>query len=478
MKVLFVASEGHPFIKTGGLGDVIGSLPIALNKEKVETRIIMPLFGDIPPHFKEQMKFMCDFKVPVGWRKQYCGLKTMEYQGVTYYFIDNEYYFKRPGFYGYYDDAERFSFFSRAVLEALPFLGFSPDILHCHDWQTGLVSLFKHAFYAGNPDYAGMRTVFTIHNLAYQGIFPHQILGELLGLGYEYFTHDKLEFYDCVNYMKAGIVYSDLVSTVSPTYAREVQYPFYGEKLDGLLRDKSYKLSGILNGIDTVRFNPETDPALFVNYKDSLEAKLENKLKLQEQLGLKVDADIPMVGMITRLVRQKGVDLLSHVLEEMVQEEEVQLVILGTGEQQYEGFLSHMAYRYPKNISAKIMFDETLAQRIYAGSDMFLMPSLFEPCGLGQLIAMRYGSVPIVRETGGLKDTVQYFYQDKEGNNIGNGFSFANYNAHELLFTMKKAIEVFENKELWPKVVLNALNSDYSWKNSAKEYIKLYNRLG
>ncbi|HHZ19046.1 MAG TPA: glycogen synthase GlgA [Firmicutes bacterium] len=476
MKVLFVASEGHPFIKTGGLGDVIGSLPIALNNEGVETRIVMPLYGDIPQHFKEQMRFICDLKVPVGWRKQYCGLKTTEYKGITYYFIDNEYYFKRPGYYGYYDDAERFSFFCRAVLECLPHMDFRPDILHCHDWQTGLVSLFKQAFYGANPDYTGIRTVFTIHNLAYQGIFPHQILGELLGLGYEYFTYEKLEFYDCVNYMKAGIVYSDLINTVSPTYAREIQYPFYGEKLDGLLRHKSYKLSGILNGIDTARFNPATDPALFVNYKDSLADKLQNKLKLQELLGFKVDADIPLLAMITRLVRQKGLDLLAHILEELLQEN-IQLVVLGTGEQQYEGFLSHMAYRYPAKMAAKIMFDETLAQRIYAGSDMFLMPSLFEPCGLGQLIAMRYGSVPIVRETGGLKDTVSYFYQDKDGNYVGNGFSFANYNAHELLFTIKKAMEVFKNKELWAKVVHNALNSDFSWEKSAKEYIKLYKRL-
>ncbi|WP_027415685.1 glycogen synthase GlgA [Aneurinibacillus terranovensis] len=469
MQVLFVASECAPFIKTGGLADVIGSLPKELTKRGTETRVIMPKYGDIPAAFKEKMAVKGAYTVSVGWRQQYCGVEELVHDGVHYYFIDNEYYFKRPGIYGFYDEAERYAFFCRAILDVLPHLDFVPDVLHCHDWHAGMVSVLLNAQYRHLPFYQTIRTAFTIHNLKYQGIFPYSILGNLFGLGDSYFTYDKVEFYGDVNYMKAGLVYSDLLTTVSETYAQEIQTPYYGERLDGLLRAKRNSLFGIVNGVDYDVYNPATDPNLYVNYTDAA-GKQMNKTALQDELGLPVNPDIPVVALVSRLVQQKGLDLIAHVLEEIL-EIDLQLVVLGTGEEKYEDLFRHVMHRWPNKVSAHFLFDEGLASQIYAGADMFLMPSLFEPCGIGQLIALRYQTVPIVRETGGLKDTIQA-YNRYTGE--GNGFSFAHYNAHDMLDTIRQAVHYYHDKTVWFGIVKNGQNTDYSWNESAKQYQKLY----
>ena len=470
MKVLFVTSEAGPFVKTGGLGDVAGSLPRALKKEKVDIRIVLPNYKWIPQKFKDRMLHKEEITVPVSWRNQYCGIKQLEYEGITHYFLDNEFYFKRDGYYGYFDDAERFTFFCRAVLEALPHCGFMPDVIHCHDWQTALVPLFLQEFYNKNIT---AKTVFTIHNLKFQGAFTHWILHNILGLGDHYFTSDKLEYNGKVNLLKAGIVYCDRLTTVSKTYANEIKYPFYGEGLDGLIRANEYKLRGILNGVDYNEYNPETDPYTYVKYKNDIEEKRLNKIKLQEELSLPLKKKTPLLGIVSRLTSQKGLDLLIHILDELLNEE-VQLVIVGTGDQEYEQVLVQKALRHTKKLRVVLKFDEGLARKIYAASDIFLMPSLYEPCGLGQLIALRYGALPIVRETGGLKDTIISY---NESNGEGNGFSFTNYNAHDFLYTIRRALKVYKNKNIWTKIMENAFNSNYSWDGSAKEYLKLYREL-
>lgn len=473
MRILFVATEAVPFCKTGGLGDVIGSLPLALQAEKHNVAVILPLYQDIPLHFREAMEQVAEVTVPLGWRKQHCGIKRLLTKGVTFYFVENEYYFARTGLYGHFDDAERFAFFSRAVLQALPLLEFKPDLLHCHDWQTGVVSLFLHAFYQQDPYYQGLKTVYTIHNLKYQGIFSEFILGDILGLGREYFTVERLEFFGQVNFMKTGIVFSDAVTTVSRSYAEEIKDPYYGEGLDSLLQEKAGKLQGIVNGLDYVDYNPLTDRALAVNYRSSLEKKRLNKVQLQETLGLTVEPQTPLLALVTRLVQQKGLDLIAYILEELMQQE-VQLVVLGTGEARYQELFQQLAVRYPQKLSVTIGFDESLARQIYAASDIYLMPSQFEPCGISQLIALRYGSVPVVRETGGLKDTIipynEYTWE-------GNGFGFQNYNAHELLDTVYRALKYYHQPEQWAQIVQNALLSDFSWLHSAQEYTDLYTSL-
>lgn len=474
VKVLFVASEAVPFIKTGGLADVIGSLPKELRKLDIDARVILPKYGDIPEHFKESMVLQERIKVPLGWRNQYCDIEKIEYQGVTVYFIDNEYYFKRPGLYGFEDEAERYAFFCRAVLEALPHLDFTPQILHCHDWQSGMVSVFLKSHYAHNPFYQGMRTVFTIHNLKYQGVFPEVILGDLLDLGYEHFTMESLEFYGGVSFIKGGLVYSDKITTVSKSYTVEIQYPFFGEKLDGLLRKRKDDFYGILNGIDYDIFNPASDPHVFMKYNlNTFEKKLKNKTELQKKLGLPVREDVPLIAIISRLVSQKGLDLVECVLKEIL-DMDIQLVVLGTGEEKYENLFKDAAINYPDKVSTHITFNQILANQIYAGSDLFLMPSFFEPCGLGQMISLRYGSLPIVREIGGLRDTVQSF---NEVTYEGNGFSFSNYNAHDMLYTIGRAVQFYQDQELWAKIVSNAMTSDNSWNNSAMEYEALYQGL-
>ena len=475
MKVLFVASEAYPFIKTGGLGDVAYALPKALRKLGIDARVIIPKYSGISSSFKNCMEDIDTFNVTVGWRNQYCGLQYLTYDEVPYYFIDNEYYFNRPQIYGSYDDGERFSFFSKAILEAIKYMGdFTPDIIHCNDWHSGIVPVLLKEHYSEDEKYSKIKSIFTIHNLKYQGVFAKEILGELLNLDWKYFKEESLKFYNDVSFMKGGIVFSDAVTTVSETYAKEIQTPFYGEALDGLLSQKSENLYGIVNGIDYELYNPKVDKKILYNYDvNSKNQKGKNKLKLQQKLNLAVNEDIPMIGIVTRLVKQKGLDLIVDKLQELLSLP-VQIVLLGSGDGYYEDIFQYYASIYPSRISTNIIFDEALAQQIYAASDMFLMPSLFEPCGIGQLIALKYGSIPIVRETGGLKDTI-IPYNKYTGS--GNGFSFANYNSEELLAAINKALELYNDKVSWGKLVENAMLSDNSWESSAKNYMNLYNSL-
>ncbi|GGA25233.1 glycogen synthase GlgA [Paenibacillus physcomitrellae] len=474
MKICFAAAEGTPFVKTGGLADVIGALPKALLKEGHDVRLIMPKHKMIPDSFKQDMVHVGTTSVYVGWREKYCGVEMLTYEGIKVYFIDNEDYFAREGIYGYGDDGERFAYFSRAVLDILPVIDFQPDVIHVHDWHTGPVPLLLRHHYGLNPFYADIKTVFTVHNLLYQGIFPYEVLGDLLGLPNSYFTPEGVEYYGNVNYMKAGLVFADHVTTVSPTYAQEIQTSFYGYGLDGLLRSISGRLSGIVNGIDTKLYNPATDKALPVTYRSNLTKKRENKAKLQEELGLPVAPDIPLLSMVTRLVEPKGLDLVLRILDELLYFDDVQIVVLGTGDPAYEQWFREAAYRQPQKLSAQIRFDDSLSRRIYAGSDMFLMPSKFEPCGISQLLALRYGSIPIVRETGGLNDTVKA-YNEFEGE--GNGFTFTHYNAHDLLYTIRRAIQFYHQPEHWKKIVKNAFSGDYSWSVSAGEYAEIYRQI-
>jgi len=474
LKVLFVASEAAPFAKTGGLGDVTAALPQELRRQGIDARVIIPKYGSMPEEWKTKLSLQAIFQVSLSWRQQYCGIEKLDIDGVPFYFVDNEYYFKRSGLYGHYDDAERFSFFCRAVLEALPQLEFQPHILHCHDWHTGMVSVFLSAHYRRNPFYERIKTLFTIHNLKYQGIFPKDILHNLLNLGWEYFTPDGIEFYDKINFMKAGLIFSDLVNTVSPTYALEIQHAYFGEKLEGVLKNRKYSLSGIINGIDYNFYNPATDPKVFVNYdQHSKQRKAKNKINLQKMLGLPPAVDTPLIAMSTRLVEAKGLDLVIRVLGEILASD-VQLVILGQGDEHYHRLLWHAAWLYNDRLAAIIPYNEDIAHKLYAAADLFLMPSRYEPCGIGQLIAMRYGAIPIVRETGGLKDTIKPY---NEYTGEGNGFSFTNYNAHDLLHTVRRATEFYHNKKIWNKLVDRVMSTDNSWHIPAGKYIQLYNKL-
>lgn len=471
MKVLFAASEAVPFIKTGGLADVIGSLPKELTRQGLDVRVILPKYGDIPAAYREAMTKVITFDVYIGWRKQYIGIEMLQHDGVTFYFVDNEYYYKRPGIYGYGDEAERFGFFCRGVIEALPLLDFQPDVIHCHDWQTGMIPVLLKAHYQHLPFYSEMKTMSTVHNLKYQGVFDQSLLKDLFGLSDDHFTGTALELHGGASFLKGGLLYSDWITTVSQTYAEEIQTPFYGEFLDSLLRHRKDQLTGIVNGIDYDVFDPMTDSHLVVNYRDSLPKKQQNKLALQERLGLPVNADIPMIALVTRLVQQKGLDLIQHVISEILALD-IQLVVLGTGDYGYEQMFRYAAQTHPDKVSAQIYFDESLAHQIYAASDLFLMPSQFEPCGIGQLIALRYRSVPIVRETGGLKDTVQPY---NEFTGEGTGFTFSNYNAHDMLYIIRRAVFFYKNdREAWLKIQQNMKKGDFSWKKSAQQYIALY----
>lgn len=475
MKILYVAAEAVPFAKTGGLADVAGSLPKALKADGVDVRVIMPKFGKIPEAYRNAMEHVYDGELPVAWRKKYVGLDKYELDGVTYYFVDNEEYFNREGFYGYDDDAERFSFFSRAVLDLLPEMDFWPDVIHTNDWHAGLVNVFLKLEHMGDARYERIKTVYTIHNLKYQGVFPKDVMPDVLGLDWKYFNNGDLEFYDAVNFMKGGIIYADAVTTVSKTYAKEIQYPYFGEHLDGLLRSREQDLSGIVNGIDYSVYNPRTDKYIFETYdEESLDRKLDNKIALQKSLGLPERRNVPLIAIVSRLVEPKGMDLVVRMMDEILQHEDIQLVVLGTGEKRYEDWFKGLAWRYPKKVSVNIYFSNELAQRIYAGADIFLMPSKYEPCGIGQLIALRYGTIPVVRQTGGLKDTVQQYNKYTQE---GNGFVFENYNAHEMMYALKRALSFYGNYEIWHKIQFNAVQADYSWKRSAKEYEALYERL-
>ncbi len=476
MRVLFVASEAAPFIKSGGLGDVAGALPKALAKRGTDVRVVIPKYKLINSEMKTKIRFNKWFTVKVGWRERFCGVWECFYKGVTYYLLDNEYYFNRDGLYGYYDDGERFAFFDRAVLDMLRQIDWQPDLIHCNDWQTGMLPvLLKFQYKKNDSFYWNMKTIFSIHNIAFQGVFDPKVLPELFGFSMELYENTALQFDDGVSYMKGALYYSDIIATVSNTYAGEIQTKFYGERLDAVLRDRSYALRGIVNGIDFDEYNPKTDKYICQHYDaNSARKKVNNKLALQKELGLEVNENIPMIGMVTRLTKQKGLDLVKYMAERMLRENNVQLVILGTGDSHYEDYFKWLDYAYGNKVSANIKFDNGLASRIYAGSDMFLMPSLFEPCGLGQLIALRYGTVPIVRETGGLKDTVQPYNQYT---GEGNGFSFANFNGEELYNTVKFALWVYGDKIQWRKLIKQAMLCDNSWTKSADTYLSMYREL-
>ncbi|MBR5222637.1 MAG: glycogen synthase GlgA [Clostridia bacterium] len=470
MKVLFATSEAYPFAMSGGLADVAGALPKALRKRFVGCRIILPLYGTISEEMRQKMTFVCNITVPVAWRRQYCGVFEAHLDGVIYYFIDNQYYFKRDNLYGFYDDAERFAFFSRAVLEVLPLIDFQPDIIHCNDWQTALIPVYMDAFYKQNEFYQKMKTVFTIHNIQYQGKYGYDLYNDVIGLPVERFG--ILQYGDCINLMKGAIQCADKITTVSPTYAREILDPYYSHGLDGILKEFTYKLCGIVNGIDVDVYNPETDPLIYKNFSaDDMSAKAVNKAELQKELGLPVRDDVPVIGIVTRLVKHKGLDLVKRVFEELLQAD-LQFAILGSGEWEFETFFYEMAQKYPEKVGLKLGFKPQLAHRIYAGADIFLMPSQSEPCGLAQMVALRYGTIPIVRETGGLNDTIKDSDDGK-----GNGFTFANYNAHDMQNTIWRAIDGFKNREGWQILRKRAMLCDNSWKTSANAYIGLYKEI-
>ena len=470
MKVLFATSEAYPFAMSGGLADVAGALPKALRKRLIGCRIILPLYGTISEEMRQKMTFVCNITVPVAWRRQYCGVFEAHVDGVIYYFIDNQYYFKRDSLYGYFDDAERFAFFSRAVLEVLPYINFTPDIIHCNDWQTALVPVYLDAFYKQNEFYQDMKTVFTIHNIQYQGKYGYDLYEDVVGLPME--RLGIVQYENCINFMKGAIQCSDKITTVSPTYSREILDPYYSHGLDGILKEFTYKLCGIVNGIDVDVYNPETDPLIYKSFTaDDMSGKAVNKAELQKEMGLPIRDDVPVIGIVTRLVKHKGIDLVKHVFEELLQAD-LQFVILGSGEWEFETFFYEMAQKYPQKVGLKLGFKPQLAHRIYAGADIFLMPSQSEPCGLAQMVALRYGTIPIVRETGGLNDTIKDSDDGK-----GNGFTFANYNAHEMKDTVYRAIDGFKNREGWQILQKRAMLCDNSWKTSANAYIGLYKEI-
>jgi starch synthase len=474
LKVLFAVSECVPFIKSGGLADVAGSLPKELKTLGTDVRVILPKYQGILDEYKEQMTKIAEFTVQVGWRNQYCGIEQLEYEGVTYYFVDNEYYFKRSQMYGDFDEGEKFSYFNRAVLDAIKELDFYPDVIHCHDWHTGMIPFLLKEQYQSLEEYQGISTVFTIHNLQFQGIFPREILGDLLGLDDKYFNPDQLEFHGNVSFMKAALISADKITTVSPTYMEEIQTDYFGENLDGVLRARRNDLSGVLNGIDNELYNPENDSALAAPYgPHDHKARMINKLEIQRQFGLPQDKGVPLIAMVTRLTKQKGLELVRGVFPEIMATG-AQLIVLGTGEREFEYYFSHMAAKYYEQCRVFIGFNEDLAHRIYAGADLFLMPSKFEPCGLSQLIALRYGAIPIVRETGGLNDTVKS-YNGKP--NEGNGFTFTNFNAHDMLFTIERALGYYRDNQEWNSLVSGVMQMDFSWARSAQIYYDLYDNL-
>lgn len=477
-KVLFVTSEAVPFVKTGGLADVAGSLPQYFDREKYDVRIILPKYVCMEEAFKEQLRFHSRFYVQLSWRSQYVGVLETKADGITYYFIDNEYYFAGDSPYNnIYEDVEKFAYFSKAVLDALPVIDFRPDILHCHDWQTGLIPVYLKNEYQKNDFYKGIKTIFTIHNLQFQGRWIMQAVKDITGLPEHLFVADKLESYGEANYLKGGVVYSDVITTVSRTYAYEITTPGGGEGLDGLMKARQRDLYGIVNGLDYSVFDPQTDALISCNYgiRDMVQGKRKNKLMLQQQLGFEEDEGTMLLGMVTRMTNQKGIDLVEAVLDELLANARIQMVVLGTGQTNFENMFRHYAWKYEDKLSANICYSEELAHRIYASCDAFLMPSLFEPCGLSQLMSMRYGTVPIVRETGGLKDTVEaYNCYDQ----TGTGFSFCNFNAREMISSLYYAMDIYYNhREDWNNIAARGMQQDFSWEHSAREYEKIYDRL-
>lgn len=469
MKILFAASEAYPFAMSGGLADVAGALPKALRKRFVGCRVVMPLYGTVSEEMRSKMKFITHITVPVAWRRQYCGVFEAHVDGVIYYLLDNQYYFKRDTLYGHYDDAERFAFFSRAVLEIIPHIDFVPDVIHCNDWQTAMIPVYKDRYYHDGI-YSNIKTVFTIHNIQYQGKYGYDLMKDVLGIGDE--SAHIVEYENCVNLMKGGIECADRVTTVSRTYAEEILTPWFSHGLDEILKIRAFKLSGIVNGIDTEVYNPETDPLIYAPFSaEDISGKAVNKAELQKEMELPERADVPVIGIVSRLVGHKGFDLVKAVFEDMLKAD-VQFAILGSGEWEFETFFYDMKQKYPEKVGLRLGFVPQLAHRIYAGADIFLMPSKSEPCGLAQMVALRYGTIPIVRETGGLKDTIQ-----DSGDGEGNGFTFATYNAHDMLEAVWRALAGYSDSEGWNTLVLRAMNCDNSWKRSAGEYLKIYKEL-
>ena len=476
-KILFAASESVPFIKTGGLADVVGSLPKYFDKEKFDVRVMLPKYMCMKDEWKEKLQYHTHFYMDLNWRQQYVGIFEMEYESIKFYFIDNEEHFGGSTPYaGMPWDLEKFAYFSKAALSILPTIGFRPDLIHCHDWQTGLVPVYLHERFQADEFYQGIKTVMTIHNLKFQGVWDMKTVKDITGLPSCYFTPDKLEAYGDANYLKGGLVYADAITTVSRTYAEEIKTPFYGEHLDGLLNARAHDLRGIVNGIDYDEYNPETDRYIVKNYnaKNFRKEKVKNKRALQEELGLEKDDKKFMIGIVSRLTDQKGFDLIAYMMDEMCQDA-VQFVILGTGEEKYENMFRHFAWKYQGKVSANIFYSEAMSHKIYASCDAFLMPSRFEPCGLTQMMAFRYGTVPIVRETGGLKDTVEPY---NEYENTGTGFSFTNYNGEDMLNVINYSKTIFfERKRQWNQIVDRGMAKDFSWRVSAGRYEGLYNYL-
>lgn len=475
MKVLFAAAECAPFFKTGGLGDVAGALPKALKAKGAEIRVVLPYFSKMAQQYRDQCVDLLHFDVYVGWRKEYCGIKYLKLNGIDYYFIDNMYYFNRPNLYGDYDDGERFAFFQMAIIEMLEKIDFIPDVIHVNDYHTAMIPFLLKEKYNWINVFGKIRTVLTIHNIEFQGQFGEEILWDLFGMGSERYEDGTIKFNDCVNWMKAGILYADRVTTVSPSYAEEIKTPAFGSGLDVILRMESGKLSGILNGIDYEMYDPANDPMIYEKFDAKhLKKKIENKTRLQKELGLEIRADVPMIGIISRLTYQKGFHLVLAELENLLQAD-VQVVLIGTGDHDFENGFRYFGGKYPEKTSINITFDVKLAQRVYAGADMFLMPSAFEPCGLSQMISMRYGTLPIVHEIGGLKDTVVPF---NPVTHEGTGFGFNNYHSYYLMQALEQAIHLYQNHQaVWQKLMKTAMAKDFSWDVSSTRYLELYQQL-
>ena len=471
MRVLYASSEALPFVASGGLADVAGSLPQALRRRRVGCRVVLPLYGTIPQELRDTMQFITSITVPVAWRRQYCGIFEARHGGVIYYLLDNEYYFKRGSIYGHYDDGERFAFFARAILEMLPYIGWKPDIIHCNDWQTALTPVYFQTMYANREGYENIKTVFTIHNIQYQGRYSLDILEDVFGLSRD--DGYLVEYNGDVNLMKGAIECAHKVTTVSPTYAEEILDPWFSYGLDPILRERSFKLQGILNGIDVGLYDPENDPMILSPYSaDKVEGKAVNKAHLQSILNIEQDPQAPLIGMVTRLVAQKGLDLVRAMLDELMQTTDAQIAVLGSGDYEYEDFFRYIAGKYPGRAGVRIGFIPELAHKIYAGSDIFLMPSKTEPCGLSQMVALRYGAIPIVRETGGLRDSVR-----DSGDGEGNGFTFRSYNAHDMNHAIHRALQGYRDAQGWQTLTRRAMECDNSWTRSAGEYIRMYKSL-
>lgn len=472
MKVLYATSEASPFLKTGGLGDVLGALPKAVKDEGIDARVIMPLYSKIPHHLKNQMEFIANFYVTISWRKTYCGVFSATVGNVKYYFIDNEQYFSRENIYGEYDDSERFAFFSKAVLDVLNLIDFFPDVIHINDWQTALLPIYLEAFYRQDHRYQNIKTVLSIHNIEFQGKYNPIILGSIFGLDVGF--RSMLMYDGNINLLKGGIEACDMITTVSNTYAEEILAETHSFGLHNILIPRKYKLRGIVNGIDTDAFNPETDSAIYNNYTyETIRFKPLNKKALQKEMGLEVNKDIPLIGMVTRLTSQKGIDLLCEVADEIANLP-VQVIVLGTGDAHFESFLHYWEHNHHDKIRGYVGFSGDMAQKIYAGADMFLMPSKSEPCGLSQMIAMRYGTVPIVHTVGGLKDTVSPFNPETK---TGTGITFQSYNAYDMLDAIRRGIDLFNDKNAWRAIRKNAMMGDYGWKQSAQKYIEIYKEI-